>query len=253
MARLLEIMATLRSGRGCPWDREQTLESIKPYLIEEAYEVIDAVDAGDIGKHQEELGDLLLQVVFHAQLRREQGRFEFDDVVRCVCDKLIRRHPHVFGGVRVDGAEEVLRRWEAIKVGERGKGAASVLDGIPRHLPALRKAHQVQGRAARVGFDWKALHDVVAKVDEELAELRSAMASATSKEVKEEIGDLLFAVVNVARFLKIDPEDALSETVRKFIRRFHEVERRLTGDGTDLRGRTLEEMDAVWEEVKRRE
>ena len=248
--RLLDIMARLRSDGGCPWDREQTLESLKPYLVEEAYEVLDAIDSGSPEKHAEELGDLLLQIVFQSEIRREQGRFDFGDVADVLIEKLVRRHPHVFGDAQVSDSSEVLRNWQAIKAREKPAGQGSVLGESPRQLPALQKAETVQTRAARVGFDWSDVRDVIAKVDEELGEVREAVAGGDSRAVKDELGDLLFAVVNVARFLNVDAEDALRGTVLKFVRRFQKVESEVRGQGKALSDCTLEEMDRIWEQAK---
>lgn len=257
--RLLEIMARMRAEGGCPWDREQTLESLKQYLVEECYEVIDAVDSGQAAKHKEELGDLLLQVVFQAQIRKEQGAFTFEDVARDIAAKLIRRHPHVFGGQAVSGSAEVLKNWEAIKAGEKhaaqsaaGRPAAprSIVEGVPRHLPALHKAQHVQRRVARVGFDWKEVREVVAKVEEELAEVKAALARGDARRVREEIGDLLFAVVNLSRFQGLNAEEALNLTVDKFVRRFQAVERGLRDEGRDAAHCPPAELDARWNAVK---
>lgn len=253
--QLLEIMARMRAEGGCPWDREQTLETLKQYLVEECYEVIDAVDSGQVAKHKEELGDLLLQVVFQAQIRREQGAFTFEDVARTVCEKLIRRHPHVFGDKTVSGSAEVLKNWEAIKALEKktaqNKAAPrSIVEGVPRHLPALHKAQHIQRRAARVGFDWSQVHEVVAKVEEELAEVKQALAAGDAGQIKGELGDLLFAVVNLSRFQGLNAEEALNLTVDKFVRRFQAMEERLRAEGKDLAKCSLAELDAHWNAVK---
>ncbi len=253
MEELLEIMRRLRAPGGCPWDREQTLDTLKPFLIEECYETIDALDSGDPARHEEELGDILLQVVFQAQLRTEAGQFGFDDVVRRLCGKLIRRHPHVFAESQVADSADVLRNWEKIKAVEKQGERKSAVDGVPRHLPALMKAHQVQTRAARVGFDWSAMHDVLAKIDEELAEVKAALASGNREHVAEEIGDLLFSVVNLSRFQKLQAEELLTATVTKFVRRFHAVERRLQDRSRRLEDCSLAEMDAEWNAVKAQE
>lgn len=259
--RLVDIMAALRAETGCPWDREQTHESLKPYLIEEAYEFLEAVDQHDPEKMCEELGDVLLQVVFHAQLARECGLFDFNDVVRTISDKLVRRHPHVFGDVEVEGASAVLRNWEQIKQQERkaarkDDGPVSVLEGVPRHLPALLRAYRVQSKASRVGFDWGSAKEAASKISEETEEflqaLRSGALDAGGK-AQEELGDLLFSIVNVARLLGVEPETALTTTVDKFIRRFKAVEARAAALGRSLREMTLEEMDRLWDEVKREE
>lgn len=252
--RVLEIMRALRDpARGCPWDREQTLDTLKTYLIEECYELLEAIDSGDVAKHKDELGDILLQVVFQVQLRQELGQFTFDDVATNLAEKLIRRHPHVFGDMKVNDAKDVLSKWEAIKNTEKKTGRRSVVEGVPKHLPALMKAHQVQSRAARVGFDWTALHDVVAKVEEELAETKQAMRAGDQDAVAEEIGDLLFAVVNLSRFQKLHAEELLAATVRKFTRRFQAIEQRVHAAGRQMTDCTLAELDALWDEVKRDE
>lgn len=251
VARLLDVVARLRSDTGCPWDREQTIQSLKPYLIEECYETLEAIDSGDAARHAEELGDVLLQIVLQAQISRESGGFSFDDVARCLTEKLIRRHPHVFGDTTVSGSAQVLQNWEAIKSAEGDGGPKSVLDGVPRHLPALQKAQRVQTRVARVGFDWDDVGDVLAKVEEELGEVRQAMAEGDEDAVAEELGDLLFAVVNLGRFLGHEAEQALQSTVGKFGARFQEVERRIREDGRDVADCSLVEMDAHWEAVKK--
>lgn len=251
--RLLEIMRILRSDQGCPWDREQTLETLRQNLVEESYEVIDAIESGDRSKLREELGDLLLQIVFQAQICAEEGAFAFDDVAGAIEEKLIRRHPHVFGDTAVSGSEEVLKNWERIKSEEKGEGKRSVVEGIPRHLPALHKAQQVQSRVARVGFDWKNAAEVVAKLDEELAEVRTAIVHEQPDRIREEIGDLLFTVVNLARFLGHNAEEALNGTVNRFMRRFREVEARAHADGRTVTDCSLEELDRYWDRVKNEE
>ena len=251
---MLDVVGTLRGEGGCPWDREQTLASLKPFLVEETYELIDAVDSDDPARHREELGDVLLQLVLHCQIRKEQGDFTFGDVAATLCEKLVRRHPHVFGDVLVSGSSEVLSNWEVIKSSEKEGGPRSALEGVPNHLPALHKAQRVQARAARVGFDWSETVDVVAKVDEELAEVKQAVAADDREtEVREEIGDLLFSVVNLCRFLHIDAEEALRATISKFVRRFREVEQRLRALGKAPGDCSLAEMDAVWDAVKAEE
>jgi len=251
--RLLEIMRTLRSENGCPWDREQSLQSLKQYLVEECYEVLDAIDSNDRSKLAEELGDLLLQIVFQSQICAEEGSFTFDDVARLISEKLVRRHPHVFGEVKVSGSAEVLKNWDQIKRTEKEGEPRSVVAGIPRHLPALHKAQQVQKRAARVGFDWEAVHQVVDKLDEEIAEVKQALAAGKADEIREEIGDLLFAAVNLSRFLGHDAEEVLNGTIAKFVRRFQAIEQRVHEQGRKMTDCTLAEMDAIWDEVKRSE
>jgi tetrapyrrole methylase family protein/MazG family protein len=244
-------MARLRSPRGCPWDREQTHASIKQNLVEECYEAVDAIEARDNAALCEELGDLLLQIVFHAQMAREAGKFDFDDVANSIADKLVRRHPHVFGRNKLKTADQVLTQWHAIKKTEKNR-RRSVLDGVPKHLPALMKAHEVQKKAARVGFDWKKSADVLAKVEEELVELKRAMVRNRRREIEEEFGDLLFSVVNLARFQKYDAEDALNQTVKKFRRRFDQIEREIARRGKQLEDCSLEELDSIWNRAKRK-
>jgi tetrapyrrole methylase family protein/MazG family protein len=251
-AELVDIMARLRGENGCPWDREQTSESIKPYLVEETYEVLEAIDEQDPVKLKEELGDLMLQIVFHAQMAEEAGAFTVRDVLAAINDKLVRRHPHVFGDVKVDTAQEVLFNWEQIKQTERRRetGQASLLDGVPRELPALLRAHRLQEKASRVGFDWKEAQEVFRKVEEELAELRAAMQGQAAEQVEAELGDLLFALVNLSRFLAVNPEEALRKTIARFIARFRYIEEELARRGRSLRQASLEEMDALWAEAK---
>ena len=252
--QVIEIMRKLRAPvGGCPWDREQNLETRKPFLIEECYELIDAIDSGDVEKHKEELGDMLLQIIFQVQLRQEKGEFGFDDICTVLAEKLIRRHPHVFADVKVTGSKDVLTKWEEIKNTEKKNGKRSVVDGVPKHLPALMKAHQVQSRAARVGFDWSAIHDVMAKLEEELEETKEAMRSGDREHIAEEIGDLLFSVVNLSRFQKLHAEELLAATVRKFSRRFQGVEALVQAEGKLMTECTLAELDAFWDTVKLQE
>jgi tetrapyrrole methylase family protein/MazG family protein len=252
--KLLEIMATLRGPHGCPWDKEQTHASICPSFLEELHEFIEAVEDDDIEAMREELGDLCLHIAFQAQVARERGEFEMAGVLAGINEKLVRRHPHVFGTQQLDTPEAVLRNWEHIKKAEKKHSArTSVVDGIPRNLPALSKAHKLQKKVRKVGFDWQHIEDVLAKVDEELAELRAALAGGATDHVREEIGDLLFSVVNVARFVDVDAERALHQTVRKFMRRFRALEDDFAARGAKLDGATLAELDAVWNQVKARE
>lgn len=252
--RLLEIMARLRHPEeGCPWDRQQTFRSIAPYTVEEAYEVADAIERDDLAALEEELGDLLLQVVYHARMAEEAGRFRFADVARGIGDKLVARHPHVFGTAEIRDAEHQSRDWEARKAEERaGREVDGALDGVAAGLPSLTRADKLQKRAARVGFDWPELKPVFAKVWEELAELEHEVGSASPRErLEDELGDVLFAVANMARKLGVDPEQALRGTNRKFERRFRHVEARLKERGLKPEQVSLEEMDSYWDEAKR--
>ncbi len=254
MQQLLEIMAALRDPQhGCPWDRRQTFESIVPYTIEEAYEVADSIQRGDMDELRDELGDLLFQVVFYAQMAREQGRFGFEDVVQAICAKMLRRHPHVFGGAQVADAAEQRRAWERHKAAERAAKAQSMsrLDGVAQALPALLRAHKLQRRAADVGFDWADVAGVLAKVREQLAAAEAGSARGAAKaELEAEIGDLLFSCVNLARHAGVDSESALRQASGRFEQRFRALEAALadTGSGPQQAGRA--EMDALWGRVK---
>jgi ATP diphosphatase len=253
--RLLKVMERLRDPEtGCPWDRQQNFASIVPHTIEEAYEVAEAIEHQGLKGLREELGDLLFQVVFYAQLAREAGLFDFDAVVEGIIGKLTRRHPHVFGEEKIESAEDQSRAWEAHKAKERAaKGEASVLDGVSLALPALTRALKLQRRAARVGFDWTEMEAALSKVEEELRELRAALADGQSPEQRSlELGDLLFSCVNVARFAQIDPESALRGCNAKFEARFRYIEQSLVLLGKTPAEATLEEMDALWEEAKRK-
>jgi tetrapyrrole methylase family protein/MazG family protein len=248
-ADLKEVMRRLRAKDGCPWDREQTHESLRKWLIEESYEAVDAVDRGDLDDLCEELGDVLLQIVFHAQIASESGLFDADDVVEGIVEKLIRRHPHVFADAHVADARAVETNWEAIKKTEKTE-RKSVLDGVPASLPALQRATELGRRAAAVGFDWERTEDVMAKVEEELEEVRQSLQSGDPAEITHEIGDLLFAVTNLARWADVDPEDALRRMLGRFEARFHRIEDEARASHRDLRSMTLEEMDAVWNRAK---
>src|SRR5512141_1456360 len=231
--RLLSIMERLRGPGGCPWDREQTLKTLRPYVLEETYEVLEAIDAGDPREHCEELGDLLLQIVFQAQLTQEAGQFSFADVAQAISDKLVSRHPHVFGDSDVKDAEGVLKQWAALKREEKKAkgGGKSVLEGVPREMPALARADRLTEKASRIGFDWPDPAGARAKIDEELRELDEALASGDRAAMEHELGDALFALANLARKLSIAPEEALRGTIRRFIERFQHVERRLAQSG----------------------
>ena len=261
---LIEIMADLRTpGSGCPWDLEQTFATIAPYTIEEAYEVADAIERGDVDDLRDELGDLLLQVVFHARMAQEAGLFDFGGVVEAITAKMIRRHPHVFGPdaetIREDAAG-VKRLWDGIKATEKAARAQragtndasrSLLDGVPPALPALTRAHMLQKRAAVVGFDWPTAGEVVAKIREEIVELEDAALSDDGDAVQEEVGDLLFAVANLARHLSVDPEAALRDANAKFIRRFRHMEAHAAATRSDLAEMGLESLEALWQDAKR--
>ena len=272
--KLAAVQARLRAPGGCPWDREQTHQSLRTYLIEEAYEVLDAMESGDDAKFADELGDLLLQVLFHADIAREAGRFDVVDVMRAIHDKMIRRHPHVFGDVAVKNSAEVLRNWDRIKAEERkavaqasGKPpeasaavaadktspAPSMLDGVTRALPATLEGFQLTRKASRIGFDWDSAHGVLEKVREEGDELERALTEANSKALEEEMGDLLFAAVNLARFLKIDPEIALKRANGKFSERFRAMEAMARESGRELASVPREEMEKLWNAAKQRE
>ncbi|AZO30400.1 nucleoside triphosphate pyrophosphohydrolase [Mesorhizobium sp. M1B.F.Ca.ET.045.04.1.1] len=265
ISRLIEIMAALRAPKtGCPWDIEQNFSTIAPYTIEEAYEVADAIARGDLDDLREELGDLLLQVVYHAQMAEEAGEFAFGDVVEAITTKMIRRHPHVFGDEKARSAGMAKGMWEKIKAAEKadkrnariargldpedhGKG---FLDSVPVALPALTRGLKLQEKAARVGFDWSEAAPILDKIEEEIGELREALATGDAAPIKDEFGDMLFAVVNLGRHLKLDAEAALSGTNEKFRSRFHYVERALEASGSSLEKATLDEMEALWQQAK---
>ena len=254
-----EIVAHLRAPDGCPWDKEQTHQSLRKHLLEESYEALEAIDSGDFASMREEFGDLLLQIVLHAQIASEVGRFTMTDIVKGIHDKIVRRHPHVFGNVEVDGVDGVLANWEKLKEKEREKLALSsvegkkegkgLLDGVPLILPALEQAHEYQNRAARVGFDWPEIGGVLDKIVEEIEEVKQA---SNQEQLTDEIGDLIFALVNLARWKKVDAESALRRTNLKFKKRFGYVEQGAKGQGRNLSELTLEEMDAFWNEAKRK-
>jgi len=251
---LVEVMQRLRAPEGCPWDQMQTHESLRRYLVEETYEVLEAIDQGNWEHVKEELGDVLLQVVFHAEIAAENRRFDINDVIAAVTEKLIRRHPHVFGAVQVENAAEVSINWEKIKEREReliGEEFKSVLDGVPKGLPALTRAEKIQAKAAKVGFEWDEISGAMAKVLEELQELQAAWEKEDHSAVHLELGDLLFALVNVARYLDVDPEMALREATDKFIARFHYIEETAARQGRELADMDLEEMDQLWDAAKK--
>jgi len=247
---LVQLMLRLRAPGGCPWDRKQTLPDLKAYVVEEAYEVLDAIDQNDRAALAEELGDLLLQAVFIAEITREEGSFDIYDSITAIHDKLVRRHPHVFGDVVANDAEQVLVNWEKLKRDERKAENKSVLSGVPQAMPALLKASRLTEKAARVGFDWRRTDDVFAKIEEEIAELREAVAQSDPEHIHEEIGDLLFTIANIARKVNVNPEEALQSTNRKFMRRFEAMESRVGERGQNLDQLELEQMDALWDEAK---
>ena len=252
--QLVAIMARLRAPGGCPWDREQTFDSIKPFTLEETYEVLDAIDHRDWGELTQELGDFILQAVFYAQIASEQGLFRIEDALDAINQKLVRRHPHVFGEESAGSADEVLSIWGRVKDAEpkaERKIAAGLLGGVPRALPALVEAQQIASKAAGVGFDWENAEQVLDKLHEELAEFDTARRNRAQDELEDELGDMIFVLVNLARFVKVDPEQALRKTNAKFRRRFGYIERKLAEQGKSPEEATLAEMDALWEESKR--
>ena len=258
--KLVAVMARLRAPGGCPWDREQTHATLRTYLIEEAYEVLEALDARDDAKFPEELGDLLLQVLFHSQIASEQNRFDITDVIREIHEKMIRRHPHVFGEKQARDSAEVLRNWENIKAEERRKkGIAapekdaqeSILHGVPSSLPALLQGFQLTRKAARVGFDWHSVDGIFDKLEEETHELRAALKAGKSADIEDELGDLLFVAVNLARYLKIDPEIALHQANTKFTRRFQQMEKIARDRGTTFAKVPRPDMETLWDDAKR--
>jgi tetrapyrrole methylase family protein/MazG family protein len=246
---VLKIMEALRSEKGCPWDKEQTRESLKPFILEEAYELIEAIDENDPEEIKEELGDLLFQIVFQCQIAKEKNQFQISDVIEKIIKKMIARHPHVFGKAEYKTTDEVLVHWEKQKKLE-GKLRESILEGIPVALPSLLRAHRLQDRAARVGFDWEKVEDVLKKLDEELKEFKEALETKSQDEIEDELGDIFFMLVNISRFIGIDPEDALRKTISKFISRFRYIEMSAAEHGKKLSDMTLNEMDRLWDEAK---
>jgi len=262
--KLVAVQARLRAPNGCPWDREQTHQTLRTYLVEEAYEILEALDSGDDSKLAEELGDLLLQIVFHSQIAKEEGRFSVSDVIRVIHDKMIRRHPHVFGEVRAKDSAEVLRNWEQIKAQERRlknetskspvndiAAEPSLLDGVSRALPATLEGFQLTRKAARIGFDWEDAGGVMDKLAEETEELKNALNSEDEGKIEEELGDLLFAAINLSRFLKTDPEIALKKANAKFSRRFRAMEKTARASGREFKDLPRGEMETLWNETKR--
>lgn len=244
-------MERLRSPQGCPWDKEQTFKTLIPFLIEETYEVVDTLDKSDTSHLKEELGDLLFQIVFHAQIAREENQFDMAGVLQAIIDKLTRRHPHVFGDAKVKDAAEVIHNWEQIKALEKAERKGdSLLADVPASLPSLLKAYQLGKKAAKVGFDWPDTSGVFAKIKEEIQELEESIQNKSEVGIREELGDLLFAIVNLSRHFKINPEEALRQTNEKFIRRFQYIEKKIRGAGKEFQDYTLRELDLFWEEAK---
>jgi len=246
--KLVCIMKKLRSNNGCPWDKEQTHQSLKPYLIEETYEVIESIDNNDPESLKEELGDLLLQPIFHAQIAEDNKDFTILDVIKSINEKLVRRHPHVFDDAEINTSEEQKIHWERLK---KNEGKKSVLEGVPKTMPALIRAHRFQQKAATVGFDWNTHKQVWEKIQEELDELKIAIDSDNKNNIFEEYGDLLFALVNLSRFLKVEPEDALRQATNKFSQRFKQVEKAFSASGKDINKASLEDMDKIWNKIKK--
>lgn len=251
--KLVSLMARLRGADGCPWDREQTLESLVPFIIEEAYEVIAAIDERSDDALKDELGDLLFQIIFAAHIAAETGRFNLADVIDHSHEKMVRRHPHVFGNATADTSEEVLRHWAEIKKAEKkGHKDRGALAGVPEVLPALMRAHKIAQKAAKIGFDWTNISQVLEKLDEEVAEFHAAVKANDTPNIEEELGDILFTLVNVSRFMQINPEDALRKTIGKFITRFHHVEAAIIANGKEIADASMDEMERLWQEAKKK-
>jgi tetrapyrrole methylase family protein/MazG family protein len=250
---LVELMERLRGPDGCPWDQKQTSGSLKPFLIEECYEVVDALDEGSPDHVKEELGDLLFQIIFHARIAEENDQFTINEVIATSIEKMTRRHPHVFGDARLTTDKAVLANWEEIKKKEKGyKDRKSILEGVPRHLPSLLRAHQLQARAARVGFDWSKIDEALPKLDEEMAEFKESLKNKDAAGIEEELGDIFFMLVNISRFLGVNPEEALRKTISKFIYRFRFIEEHAANAGRSLNDMSLDEMESLWQESKGR-
>ena len=249
--KLRDLMARLRGDGGCPWDREQTLPSLVPFIIEEAYEVVSAIDSKDPAHIKEELGDLLFQIIFSSRIMEEAGKFDLADVIDASHEKMVRRHPHVFGEAKAETSEEVLKHWAEIKKEEKKAAKPEgYLSGIPEEMPALLRAHKVSQKASKVGFDWKEVEEVLVKLEEELDEFKEGVRKQNAEGMEEELGDLLFTIVNVSRFLEVNPEGALRKRIGKFINRFHHIESTVTGKGLDLSAVPLDEMERLWQEAK---
>jgi len=251
LERLVKIMEELRGPHGCPWDREQTRESLKPFLLEEAYELLEALDEQDPEKIKEELGDLLFQIIFHCQLAKEKEEFGINNVIDNITKKMVSRHPHVFGEAPLKTSKEVLQHWEEYKRME-DKKRESVLEGVPKTLPSLLRAQRLQNKASRVGFDWERVEDVFKKLDEELKEFKKAIDKKAPREIEDELGDIFFVLVRISQFVGVNPEEALRKTISKFIHRFRHIEMKAREYGKRLSEMTLEEMDVFWEEAKKK-
>ncbi|MFZ3138547.1 MAG: nucleoside triphosphate pyrophosphohydrolase [Thermodesulfovibrionales bacterium] len=252
LQELLNIMEKLRGEKGCPWDKEQTRETLKPYIIEEAYELLEAIEENDPEKIKEELGDLLFQIVFQSQIARENKEFDMPDIIDKIAKKMVSRHPHVFGNTTCSTSDEVVAQWEVQKKRE-GKLRESILEGVPETLPSLLRAHRLQKRAAGVGFDWERVDDVLKKLDEELKEFKEALGTKNKDMIEDELGDIFFMLVNISRFIGVNPEDAHRKTISKFIHRFRYIEMKAADQGRKLSDMTLDEMDKLWDEAKGRE
>lgn len=251
LAQLVRLMAQLRGPDGCPWDKKQTPDSLKPFLIEECYEVVDALEDGSPDKVRDELGDLLFQIVFHARIAEERGQFTLHDVITAIHEKMTRRHPHVFGDEKLSTDKEVLANWEELKKKEKAhKDRKSILEGVPKELPSLLRAHRLQERAARVGFDWNHLNEALPKLDEEIAEFKEALTGGDAGRIEDELGDVFFMLVNVSRFLGVNPDEALRKTISKFIHRFRYIEEHAENAGRSMNDMTIEEMEKLWQESK---
>ena len=252
LSKLIKITDTLMGDDGCPWDKVQTRESLKPYLVEETYEVLEALDENDPEKIKDELGDLLYQILFHSKISSLKGEFNFRDVIDNLSEKMVRRHPHVFKGGKLNTPDQVIGQWEEIKKKENNKAnQKSILDSIPINLPSLIRAQKLQKKAAKEGFDWDQINDVFDKLDEEISEFKEAVLTKKSMDIQNEIGDILFVITNIAKFHKIDAEEALRSTNNKFIKRFKYIEQKLEGKGKTLKNSSLEEMERYWQEAKK--
>lgn len=250
--QIVDIVDTLMGENGCPWDKAQTRETLKPYIVEESYEVLEALDEGNPEKIMDELGDLLYQILFHAKIASLKNEFDMADVIRAISEKMVRRHPHIFAEGKLDTPDQVIHQWEEIKKKEKhNRHRESVLDGVPRHLPGLMRAQKLQKKAAKHGFDWDKIEEVFAKLDEEIAEFKEAVLGGKNEDIQDELGDILFALVNIARFKKIDAEEALRGTNGKFVRRFRHIEREVAKKGKELKDTPLDELERYWQEAKK--